>query len=65
MESVSGYDEYEKYRQIGRRLDVLRLIAMAIYLLLMARLRRYTKLIIDAHAASSLLMRGKQRTEIH
>ena len=38
MESVNGYDEYEERRQIGRRLDVLRLIALAIYPLLMARL---------------------------
>jgi penicillin-binding protein 2 len=38
MESVSGYDEYEERRQIGRRLDVLLLIALAIFLLLLARL---------------------------
>jgi len=38
MESLSGYDEYEERRQIGRRLDVMRLIALAIFLLFGARL---------------------------
>ena len=34
MVSVSGYDEYEERRQIGWRLDVLRLIALAIFAVL-------------------------------
>ncbi|MGH9769983.1 MAG: penicillin-binding protein 2, partial [Blastocatellia bacterium] len=59
MEPVSGYDEYEERRQIGRRLDVLRLMAVAIFLLFGARL--YWIQVIDHEAYAEMALRNRLR----
>src|SRR5688572_12029566 len=59
MESVSGYDEYEERRQIGRRLNVLRLIALAIFLLFGARL--YWMQVINHEAYAEMALQNRLR----
>jgi penicillin-binding protein 2 len=54
MESVSGYDEYEERRQIVRRLAVLRLITLAIFLLFWARLYWMQVINHEAYAEAAL-----------
>jgi len=59
MESVSGYDEYEERRQIGRRLDVPRLIALAIFLILVARL--YWMQVVNHEAYAEMALQNRLR----
>ncbi|HKQ90113.1 MAG TPA: penicillin-binding protein 2 [Blastocatellia bacterium] len=59
MESISGYDEYEERRQIGRRLDVLLLIALAIFLILVARL--YWIQVINHKAYTEMALQNRLR----
>jgi penicillin-binding protein 2 len=59
MESISGYDEYEERRQIGRRLDVLSLIALAIFLILVARL--YWIQVINHEAYAEMALQNRLR----
>jgi penicillin-binding protein 2 len=57
--SINGYDEYEERRQIGRRLDVLRLIALAIFLLFGVRL--YWMQVINHEAYEEMAMQNRLR----
>ncbi len=57
--SVNGYDEYEERIEIGRRLDVLRLIAIAIFLLFGARL--YWMQVINHETYAEMALQNRIR----
>jgi penicillin-binding protein 2 len=57
--SIDGYDDYEERRQLARRLDVLRLIAVAIFLLIGARL--YWMQVINHEAYAETAQQNRLR----
>ncbi|HEX5083295.1 MAG TPA: penicillin-binding protein 2, partial [Blastocatellia bacterium] len=59
MKSISGYDEYEEDRQIGLRLDVLRLIALTIFLIFVARL--YWMQVVNYETYSEMALQNRLR----
>jgi penicillin-binding protein 2 len=59
MESVGDYDGYEESRQIERRLDVLRLISLAIFLLFVARL--YWMQVINHETYAEMALQNRLR----
>jgi penicillin-binding protein 2 len=59
MGSVNGYDEHEERRQTGRRLDVLCLIALAIFLIFTARL--YWMQVINHEAYTEMALQNRLR----